>query len=104
MEAHSRIEKKKVRYESGSTGNVWVQRYTGLICTKPSITVSKVELSTRACVDFYEGACSELPMEGEVELKEWECVEVKHHKDVGRTVEEWQKKRLASPHLSSDWS
>jgi len=25
-------------------------------------------------------------------LKEWECVEVKHHKDVGKTIEEWQKK------------
>ncbi|MDH5663800.1 MAG: hypothetical protein OEY90_04970 [Candidatus Bathyarchaeota archaeon] len=24
-------------------------------------------------------------------MKEWECVEVKHHKDVGRTVEEWQR-------------
>ena len=24
-------------------------------------------------------------------MKEWECVEVKHHKDVGRKVEEWQK-------------
>lgn len=28
-----------------STGNVWVQRYFRLICTEPSITVSKVELS-----------------------------------------------------------
>jgi len=25
------------------------------------------------------------------ELKEYECVEVKHHKDVGSTVKEWQK-------------
>jgi hypothetical protein len=24
-------------------------------------------------------------------LKEWECVKVGHHKDVGKTVEEWQK-------------
>jgi len=24
-------------------------------------------------------------------LKEYECVEVKHHKDVGKTTEEWQK-------------
>jgi len=23
-------------------------------------------------------------------LKEWECVEVNHHKDVGKTIEEWQ--------------
>ena len=30
--------------------------------------------------------------EGDVELKEWMCVEVKHHKDVGRTIEEWQRK------------
>jgi hypothetical protein len=56
-----------------------------------------------ARVNFYEEACSELPMEGEVELKEWECVEVKHHKDVGGTVDEWEK-WVASPHLSSDWS
>ena len=26
-----------------------------------------------------------------VNLKEYECVEVKHHKDVGRTIKEWQK-------------
>jgi nitrogen fixation protein len=26
-----------------------------------------------------------------VKLKEYECVEVKHHKDVGRTIKEWQK-------------
>jgi len=25
-------------------------------------------------------------------LKEWECVEVKNHKNVGKTIEEWQKK------------
>ena len=24
-------------------------------------------------------------------MKEWECAEVKHHKNVGRTIEEWQK-------------
>jgi hypothetical protein len=24
-------------------------------------------------------------------LKEYECVEVKHHNDVGRTIKEWQK-------------
>jgi hypothetical protein len=28
---------------------------------------------------------------GEVELKEYMCAEVKHHKEVGRTIEEWQK-------------
>jgi hypothetical protein len=27
-----------------------------------------------------------------VRLKEYECVEVEHHMDVGRTIEEWQKK------------
>jgi hypothetical protein len=26
-----------------------------------------------------------------VKLKEYECVEVKHHEDVGRTIKEWQK-------------
>jgi len=26
-----------------------------------------------------------------VKLKEYECVEVKHHNDVGRTIKEWQK-------------
>ena len=25
-------------------------------------------------------------------MKEYECVEVKHHSDVGRTIEEWQRK------------
>jgi len=30
-------------------------------------------------------------MEGEVGLNGWECVEVKHHKDVGGTVDEWEK-------------
>jgi len=29
--------------------------------------------------------------EGEVKLKEWKCVEVNHHKDVGKTIEEWQR-------------
>ena len=24
-------------------------------------------------------------------LKEWKCVEVGHHKDIGKTIEEWQK-------------
>jgi hypothetical protein len=27
-----------------------------------------------------------------LELKEYECVQVGHHKDIGKTVEEWQKK------------
>jgi hypothetical protein len=26
-----------------------------------------------------------------VELKEYECVEVSHHRDIGKTIEEWQK-------------
>jgi hypothetical protein len=26
-----------------------------------------------------------------VKLREWECVEVEHHKDVGRTIHKWQK-------------
>jgi len=26
-----------------------------------------------------------------VELKEYECVEVKDHKDVGKAIEQWQK-------------
>jgi len=25
-------------------------------------------------------------------LKEYECVQVGHHKDIGKTIEEWQKK------------
>jgi hypothetical protein len=28
---------------------------------------------------------------GENSLKKYECVEVKHHKEVGKTIEEWQK-------------
>jgi len=27
-----------------------------------------------------------------VKLKEYECVQVGHHKDVGKTIDEWQKK------------
>jgi len=30
--------------------------------------------------------------EGDVELKEYMCVEVKHHKDISRTIEEYQGK------------
>ena len=29
---------------------------------------------------------------GENELKEWECVEVKHHKDIAKTIEEHEEK------------
>jgi len=25
-------------------------------------------------------------------LSEWECVQVSHHKDVGKTITEWEKK------------
>ena len=34
-----------------------------------------------------------MPFEKEVmvKLKEWECVEVEHHRDIGRTIEKWQK-------------
>ena len=28
---------------------------------------------------------------GDVRLKEWECIQVKSHKDVGKTIVEWQK-------------
>jgi len=27
-----------------------------------------------------------------VKLKEYECVQVGHHRDVGKVIEEWQKK------------
>jgi hypothetical protein len=26
-----------------------------------------------------------------VKLKEYECAEVSHHRDIGKTIEEWQK-------------
>jgi hypothetical protein len=29
---------------------------------------------------------------GESELREWECVEVKHHRDIGKTIEEHEGK------------
>lgn len=29
---------------------------------------------------------------GETKLKEYECIQVGHHKDVGITIKEWQKK------------
>jgi hypothetical protein len=28
---------------------------------------------------------------GDVKLKEYVCVQVGHHKDIGKTIEEWQK-------------
>jgi tRNA(Leu) C34 or U34 (ribose-2'-O)-methylase TrmL len=28
---------------------------------------------------------------GEAGLKEWRCVQVKHHEGVGKTIEEWEK-------------
>jgi hypothetical protein len=28
---------------------------------------------------------------GDSYLKEWECVQVSHHKNIGKTIEEWQK-------------
>jgi hypothetical protein len=27
-----------------------------------------------------------------VKLKEYECVQLGHHKDIGKTIDEWQKK------------
>jgi hypothetical protein len=34
-----------------------------------------------------------LPVVGEVYvMKEYECVQVRHHKDVAATIEEWQEK------------
>ena len=30
-------------------------------------------------------------MLGDMKLKDWECVEVKHNKDVGKTIKEWEK-------------
>ena len=27
-----------------------------------------------------------------VKMKEYECVEVGHHKNIGKTIEEWQEK------------
>jgi len=28
---------------------------------------------------------------GGIKMKKWECVQVKSHKDVGETIEQWQK-------------
>ena len=36
-----------------------------------------------------------------VKLKEYECVQVGHHKDIGKTIVEWQKNGWSSPHLPS---
>ena len=35
--------------------------------------------------------CTQITKGVIVKLKEFECVEVKHHNDVGRTIKEWQK-------------
>ena len=36
--------------------------------------------------DLFQGATK-----GDVELKEWKCVQVGHRKNIGKTIEEWQK-------------
>ena len=28
--------------------------------------------------------------DGEIELKQWECVQVNHHKNVGQVIQEWE--------------
>jgi hypothetical protein len=30
-------------------------------------------------------------MQGDAELKEYTCVQVGHHKNIGKTIEEWQR-------------
>jgi len=32
-------------------------------------------------------------------LKEWKCVAVGHHKDLGKVIEDWGKSRLEPSHL-----
>jgi len=41
--------------------------------------------------DLYQTGQSHGGNGGEVEVKEWKCVQVDDHKDVGKTIEEWQK-------------
>jgi len=44
-------KKEKVKHGIDSIGNVRVQRYTGLICAQPSLTVLRIRFSdVRACV------------------------------------------------------
>lgn len=31
-----------------------------------------------------------MTLNGEIILKIWECVQINHHKDIGRTIESWQ--------------
>ena len=35
-------------------------------------------------------------------VKEWMCTLVKHHRDIGRTLELWQRSGLAAAYVSSD--
>jgi len=41
--------------------------------------------------EIINATSNELETYGEVELKEWKCVQVGHHKNVGETIEKWRK-------------
>ena len=48
---------------------------------------------TKAChLETFMKILLQSATDGEVRLKEYECVEVKNHKDIGITIKEWQKK------------
>ena len=38
-------------------------------------------------------------MEGDIGLKKWECVQVSHHNNVGKTIEEIPEQRLEPSHI-----
>jgi len=57
-------------------------------------TILKEYLTARAPRYFGNRNNSVSPFfsfEGEFQLKEWECVELTHHKDISKTIEKWQK-------------
>jgi len=40
---------------------------------------------------FFKGWLDLKWYEGEANMKNWECVQVGHHKNIGETIKEWQE-------------
>jgi hypothetical protein len=40
---------------------------------------------------FQQGILYQIGNGGDSELKDYECVEVKHHRDIGKTIEEYER-------------
>jgi hypothetical protein len=51
-----------------------------------------MERTLKSMNAFFTNKYCQYTAKGDVELKEWECVQVDHHRNVGKTIDEWQKK------------